>query len=112
MLGLISPSPAQAASTPASCPPNMLCTYGDRGFRGGQLNITANNIANIPTPGYSRTIGLFNNRISSVSNRTDRPVCLYSQQNRQGNVMRVGPHENWDQLPFWAEDDAESLSGC
>ncbi|MFJ3880868.1 flagellar basal body protein [Streptomyces sp. NPDC090077] len=108
---MVGPS-ATAASQPPNCNPGFLCLYRDRSFGSGQLNIVSHNLANANTPGYSRSLGLFNNVTSSLSNQTNMRICLSSGQNRQGNVMAVGPHENWDQLPFWAEDDIESVYKC
>lgn len=104
--------PATAASAPPNCNPGLLCLYRDFQYRSGQLNVLSHNLANAGTSGYSRSLGLFNNVTSSLSNQTDMRVCLYSGQNRTGDVMAVGPHENWDQLPFWAVDDIESVFKC
>ncbi|MFH8894590.1 peptidase inhibitor family I36 protein [Streptomyces sp. NPDC017949] len=104
--------PATAASQPPNCDVGRLCLYRNTNFGSGQLNILSHNIGNVNTPVYHRSLGLFNNVTSSLSNQTNMRVCLYSGQNRQGNVMAVGPYENWDQLPFWAEDDIESVFKC
>ncbi|MFI8392221.1 peptidase inhibitor family I36 protein [Streptomyces sp. NPDC085540] len=104
--------PAAAASQPPNCNPGLLCLYRNRHFGSGQLNITSHNLANAWTSRFPNSLGLFNNVASSLSNQTGMRVCLYSGQNRTGNVMAVGPHENWDQLPFWAEDDIESVFKC
>ncbi|MFC5144054.1 peptidase inhibitor family I36 protein [Streptomyces aureoversilis] len=110
--GTMAVPPATAASQPPNCRPGLLCLYRDSYFQSGQLNILSHNLANVGPSGYRSSLGLFNNVTSSLSNQTNMRVCLYSGQNRTGNVMAVGPYENWDQLPFWAVDDIESVFKC
>ncbi len=104
--GVLTPTPAPAAP---NCPPNRLCLY-DITF-GIEIETSVRLV--IPESTSSRsTLGLFDNRTSSVSNRTSHAGCLTTDQALGGDVMRVGPWEKWNQLPFWAEDDIESLYNC
>ncbi|AQT76169.1 MULTISPECIES: peptidase inhibitor family I36 protein [unclassified Streptomyces] len=106
MAGVLTPTPASAAS---NCPNNHLCLY--KVSFGVEIETSVRLV--IPGSTSSRsTLGLFNNQTSSVSNRTYDAWCLTTDQGLRGKVMRVGPWENWNELPFWAEDDIESLYKC
>jgi hypothetical protein len=53
-----------------------------------------------------------NDAVSSAWNRTGGPICLYSDKDSGGAVMRIGPGEEWPNLPSWINDKASSADRC
>jgi hypothetical protein len=106
MAGVLAPTQASAAEP---CPAGRVCMYTDRYAGGGRMVLTHGDLANRNIPVLSDN---YRNRISSIVNYTDWTICYTMEEWYQGNVMRVGAWENWDQLPFWAEDNIESFYKC
>ncbi|MFC9825518.1 peptidase inhibitor family I36 protein [Streptomyces erythrochromogenes] len=107
MAGVLAPSPASAAVPP--CKADWVCLYSDRNFAGNFATLSRATLVNRESPIVLG--GGLANRVSSLRNTTDLDLC-FTTEPVGGNVFRAGRHENWNQLPFWAEDDIEAIVKC
>ncbi|NBH12453.1 peptidase inhibitor family I36 protein [Amycolatopsis sp. SID8362] len=80
--------PAGTAGTESfnDCPAGYFCVWenADGTGRRAQFQLGSPNLV-APVGGY-----IYNDKISSVSNRTSRIWCLYEDSDYQGNSLRIG----------------------
>ena len=83
----VSTMSAQAKAAYYSCPNSRICIYQYKNFKGKKSVIKRSH----------RSLGFWNNRISSVINRTTYPICVYNKWHYYGRFPGH-PHTQY----YWA----------
>ncbi|MFJ9431490.1 FG-GAP-like repeat-containing protein [Streptomyces sp. NPDC101490] len=97
----LGPAAAPAQAEPEDCPRGYLCVWKTDHATGSMLKITTN----------KPTLGTWDNRISAVSNRTDRYACGYNEsQYRTSGGWVVGSRDPDPGGTEWGYFGAPSIS--